>query len=281
MRRVIAPVALALVLVLTGNTSFAATDMKAYLRPIWDNDKILTILVIGSDAGLPRPGNPRNGRSDALHIIAVDTRKMRATIVDIPRDSLISGGKVNGHMVGGGPERTKAVLSSYTGIDIDYFALTNFRGLRLMIASMRGVKTYVDVNIRDTASKANLRRGMQKLNGSQALAFTRARKTIPGGDFGRTRHQGVLLRAVHKQLREEQSDLTTISKLLASFSRNVSTDIPSSELFRLAALAVELKPKRVKQIPLSGPTGFAGSESIVHLRPGNAFSDIRRGRIGP
>ena len=149
MRRFVAPVALVLVLVLTGNSSFAATDMKAYLRPAWDRDKILTLLVIGSDAGLPRPGNPRNGRADALHIIAVDTRKMRATIVDIPRDSLVNGTKVNGHMVGGGPERMKAVLSSFTGIDIDYFALTNFRGLRLMVRSMRGVQTYVDMPIRD------------------------------------------------------------------------------------------------------------------------------------
>lgn len=281
MRRLIAPVAMGLVLVLTSNASFAATNTKAYLRPMWDKDRVLTILVIGSDAGLPRRGDPRNGRSDALHVIAVDTRKLRATVVDIPRDSLVGGIKVNDHMVRGGPQRTKAVLSSYTGIKLDYYAMTNFRGLRLMVESMNGVETYVDGAIQDSASRANLRAGRQNLDGHEALAFTRARKTIPGGDFGRTRHQGVLLRAAHRQLRSKHSDLPTISKLLASFKRNVATDIPNSQLFRLAALAVKLHPKKVKQVSLSGPTGFAGAASIVHLQAGSAFSDIRKGRIGP
>ena len=281
MSRLATLTAATLALVLSANLALAARNYQASVRPTWDNDKVLTILILGSDAGLPRPGNPLTGRSDAIHILAVDTRKMRATIVDIPRDSLVNGSKVNSAMSSGGPKRAKSVLASFTGIKLDYYAVTNFRGLRQMVKRMRGITVDVDRAINDTAAHVNIRGGKQKLNASEALGFTRARKTVPGGDFSRTRHQGELLRAAHRQIRERQSDLPTLTRLIAEFARNTDTDIPQSQMFRLAALARELRPKHVKQVSLSGPTGFSGAESIVHLNAGSAFSDIRKGRIGP
>lgn len=269
-----------IVVVLTANLAIAAKDLRAVVRPTWEKDRILTILVIGSDAGLPRPGDPRTGRSDGIHIIAVDTRKLRATIVDIPRDAFISGTKVNGVMVGGGPQRLKAVLSSHTGIELDYYALTNFRGLRTMVDQLGGVKMTLKSGIYDPAAKANLKAGTQKLNGKEALSFTRARKTLPGGDFTRTRHQGKLLRAAQRQIRAKQSDLPRLTHLLGAFSRNVDTDIPPTQLFRLASLAVKIRPRDVKQVSLAGGTGFVGAQSVVFLNAGSTFSDIRKGRIG-
>ena len=280
MRRWAPVLALAIVLLLTANLALAAKELRAIARPGWDEDRTLVILVIGSDWGAPRPGSPLDGRADGLHIIAVDTRKHRATIIDIPRDAMVGGQKVNAHLVFGGPGRLKSVMSSYTGLDIDYFALTSFRGLRTMVRKMGGVRITLDRSIRDSASRANLPGGKQKLGGSEALAFTRARKTVPGGDFTRTKHQGQLLRAAHRQIRQRQSDLPTLTRLIGAFARNTQTDIPPRQLFRLASLAVKIKPRNVKQVPLSGPVGFAGAQSVVFLRPGSAFSDIRRGRIG-
>jgi polyisoprenyl-teichoic acid--peptidoglycan teichoic acid transferase len=279
-RRLTPVVAVAVVLLLTANLAVANEHLRAVARPGWDKERTLVILVIGSDWGAPRPGSPLEGRADGLHVIAVDTRKHRATIIDIPRDAMIGGQKVNAHLALGGPGRLKCVMSSYTGLDIDYFALTSFRGLRTMVNRMGGVRIELDRPIRDSAAKANLRGGKMKLNGKQALAFTRARKTVPGGDFTRTKHQGQLLRAAHRQIRERQSDLPTLTKLIGTFARNTETDIPPGQLFRLASLAVKIKPRNVRQVPLSGPTGFAGAQSVVFLRPGSAFSDIKRGRIG-
>ena len=280
MRRWYPAIAAVIALLLTANVSLAAKDLRAVARPGWDSERTLVILVIGSDWGAPRPGNPLEGRADGLHLIAVDTRKHRATIIDIPRDSLVGGQKVNAHLALGGPRRLKSVMSRYTGLDIDYYALTSFRGLRSLVRRLGGVRVTLDRPIYDAAAQARLRGGKMKLNGDQALAFTRARKTVPGGDFTRTKHQGQLLRAAHRQVRERQSDLPTLTKLVGAFARNTQTDIPPRQLLRLASLAVKVKPRNVRQVPLSGPTGFAGAQSVVFLRPGSAFSDIKRGRIG-
>lgn len=270
-----------IVLLLTTNVALAAKDLRASIRPTWNEDRVLTILVIGSDAGIPRSGDPRTGRSDAVHIIAVDTRTLKATIVDIPRDSFIAGSKINAFMSEGGPQRLKSVLTSHTGIKLDYYVLTNFWGLRSMIDDLGGVEIKLDRAIRDAAARANLPAGQQRLTGPEALAFSRARKTLPDGDFSRTQNHGELLRAAHRRIREQHADLPALTSLLGSFSRNVDTDIPPTQLFRLASLAVQVQPKNVKQVSLSGGNGFAGAEAVVYLNPGTAFSDIRKGRIGP
>lgn len=273
--------AFAIVLVLAANVALAAAAHRTNGRPTWDRDRKLVILIIGSDWGPPRPGSPLEGRADGLHLLAVDTKTRKATIVDIPRDSVVGGTKVNGHLTTRGPRGLKSIMASYTGIDIDFYALTNFRGLRGMVDAMGGVQVKLDRPIRDSAARANIDGGRQRLNGKEALAFSRARKTIPGGDFTRAKHHGRLMRAAHRQLRRQDTDLITMTRLLGAFSRNTETDIPRHQLFRLAQLAVQIKPSDVRQIPLSGPTGFVGAASVVFLRPGSAFSDIRRGRIGP
>jgi anionic cell wall polymer biosynthesis LytR-Cps2A-Psr (LCP) family protein len=146
---------------------------------------------------------------------------------------------------------------------------------------MGGLEITLDAGVKDAAARASLRAGKQRMDGFEALSFSRARKTLPGGDFTRTKHQGDMLRAAHRQIRAQQSGLPDLTKLLAAFSRNVDTDIPPHQLFRLASLAVNIRPRDVKQISLSGGTGFAGAQSVVYLNAGSAFSDIRKRRIGP
>lgn len=280
MNRLAASTAVALVLVLSSSLALAASNLRASIRPAWNDDKLLTILVIGSDSGLPRGGDPRTGRSDAIHLIAVDTKKLRATIVDIPRDAFISGDKVNAHMTFGGPERLKSVLSSYTNINIDHYILTNFRGMRGIVDGMGGLRVDLEQGVFDSASRARLKAGRHNLVGKEALALSRARKTVPGGDFGRTRNQGLLIRAAHRQLREKRGDLAALTNLIGVLGRNTTTDIPPGDLFRFANLALDIKSSNIKQVSLSGGVGSAGGASIVYLNAGTAFSDIRRGRIG-
>lgn len=68
----------------------ALSTYRTVLRPAYARDGIFVVLVVGSDAGAPyRPGDPLRGRADAIHLVAVDVDARRATVVDIPRDSVI------------------------------------------------------------------------------------------------------------------------------------------------------------------------------------------------
>lgn len=278
-------VAAVLLLVLAGSAAagpLAVVAHRALIGPAYHRDGLLTFLVIGSDIGPPhRPGNPLRGRGDALHLVAVDPRSYRATIVDFPRDSLIAGRKVTEHLYRGGPEHVRGVLQDYTGIPIDFWALTTFRGLENLVTGMGGIDVVVDQPMRDPFSGSNFAPGPQRLNGGQALAYVRDRHSVRGGDFGRTRHQGDLLRFAHIQIRTHLWHPGTLARLVTLFSRNTVSNIPPGELLMLGVLATQIDPANVLQVPLSGGVGMQGSASVVFLAPGSTFERIRAGQVGP
>ena len=55
----------------------------------------------------------------------------------------------------------------------------------------------------DKASKADFEAGAQVVDGAQALAFSRTRKTLPNGDFDRSFNQGLLMLDVVRNLKDE------------------------------------------------------------------------------
>jgi polyisoprenyl-teichoic acid--peptidoglycan teichoic acid transferase len=274
--------ALALVAVLAGGV-LASAAHRANVRPAYAADGLLTILVIGSDVGWPtRPGDELRGRADALHLVAVDTVAKRATIVDIPRDAFIGGDKVNAHLAHGGPEAVRGHLQAYTGIPIDHWVLTTFHGLERMTAELGGIHVVVEQQMSATGTDVVLQAGPQTLGPHEALGFARDRKSMPGGDFDRTRNQGRLLRAAHAQIVGRHTGLRDLTRLSAVFLRDTHTSIPRAEVLPLALLAVQIPPDAVHQVSLRGGFGrTAGGASIVHLDAGDAFDRIRAGQVGP
>lgn len=227
------------------------------------------VLVLGSDA---RRGEQVNrARSDSIHLIGINPMKRQATVLGFPRDAWVSipgrgSSRINTAMVLGGPELAVQTVESLTGIEIDYYVLTSFWGLRGMIDAVGGVEVDVPYAMSDSASGAFFDAGPQRLTGPAALAFSRNRKDTPNGDFSRSQNQGRLILACLAQFREEFSERP--SRLLtwmgAGF-RNVQTDVPLSELLTLAFTAAEIPPASVNNLVLPGGVGSAGAASVVFL----------------
>ena len=75
-------------------------------------------------------------------------------------------------------------------------------------------------------------------SGRQALAYARARKTLPGGDFDRSRHQGqLLLGGLGTFQRQVAQDPAKVMTWLSVMRDEVRSDLPFPELLRLALLA--------------------------------------------
>ncbi|HSK98135.1 MAG TPA: LCP family protein [Euzebyales bacterium] len=255
---------------------------RTVIRPAYDSDGLLVVLVVGSDIGPPyRPGNPRRGLADAIHLVAVDPDQRRATVVDIPRDSVIGGTRVNAHLANGGPDKLVAELESFTDLTIDYWLLTTFRGFERLTEDLGGVDVVAERPMRDVSSHSNFDRGPAHVEGKRALAFARDRHSLPDGDFGRTRHQGDLLLAAHRRVVEDRRSLPELVGLVGSLARNTVSNIPTSELLPLAFLATDIAPAAVEQISLTGRLGYLGAASVVYVRPGRTFSRIRNGQVGP
>jgi LCP family protein required for cell wall assembly len=250
----------------------------------------VVLLTIGSDSGAPkfgRGGAVESGRADALQLVIVDTAKRKGAVVSFPRDSYVpipghGTNKINAAMAFGGPPLLVATFEQLTGLTIDYYALTSFDGLTDIVNKVGKVQVNVDMNLRDHFAGAFLDKGKRNLTGGQALAYARARKTLPGGDFDRSRHQGQLLQGglatFQRQVAEDPAKVMT---WLGVIRDEVRTDLPFPELVRLALLATDVPASGVKNIAVPSVAGNAGGASVVRLLPGaySLFGRLRAGKL--
>jgi LCP family protein required for cell wall assembly len=247
----------------------------AYFDPIRVNP--LFVVVIGSDV---RVGDPRGGRADSIHVVAVNTRTGAGTIVGIPRDSYVSvaGGppdKINAALVRAGPQGLVATVSRMSGIRFHYWALTEFSHFQRLVEELGGLVVNVPYPMRDLQfSGANFGAGRQHMNGARVLAFARNRKATPNGDFSRSENQGRILGAALAKFRTDAITPLRLAKYFSVFRSQVLSDVPATELLRLAIIAHRIDPKRLRNLVLPGSAGSAGGASVVRLAPGAA--DILR-----
>lgn len=248
-----------------------------YGPTITGNDPIF-ILILGSDS---RPGTPLDrGLCDSIHILGINPKERRATLVGIPRDSYVpiaSGGmnKINTALAQGGAQNMVETVENLSGVTFDYYVLTGFDGLKRIFEELGGLK--IDVPYAFEGHEGTpFQEGRQTLSGPETLEFTRTRKSLSHGDFDRSMNQGRVLLAALNQFRAEwRRDPSALFRWIAVGSRNVATDVPLQELLSLAFSSSQIRPNRITNLVAVGGIGSAGGMSIVSLpSPHPVFQDV-------
>ena len=243
-------------------------DAHAEFGPSLRGDRPIFILILGSDA---RPGTAlERGLCDSIHILGINPKAKRATLVGIPRDSyvpLASGGtnKINVALAQGGPQGMIDTVENLAGVTFDYYVITGFEGLKTIFDALGGLEIDVPYSFLGHES-TSFAEGRQTLTGAQALEYARTRKSLSHGDFDRSMNQGRVLLAAFAQFGAEfRSEPTEMFHWITVGMRNVLTDVPLPELLTLAFTASDIGPKRVTNLVAVGSIGSAGGASIVDL----------------
>jgi LCP family protein required for cell wall assembly len=242
-------------------------------------DQPFFVLVLGSDerAGLD------GARSDAIHVIGVNPALGQATIINIPRDTYVpipgvGMSRINEAYNHGGAQKAAETVGAFVGVPIQFVAVTTFTGLQAMVDELGGVDVDVPYPMLETNSGANFPQGRWHMSGGEALAFSRNRH-IPGGDFGRTQNQALLILSVLTKLRAEGTGAPDTARYLSILLRHTEVDgIGGQELYRLGRLALSLDPANVKTVTMPGGTGRVGPASVVLVNVAAAselFADFR------
>jgi LCP family protein required for cell wall assembly len=200
----------------------------------------LSLLVMGADA---RPGDP--GRSDTMILVGVDLARGRVRMLSIPRDTWaeIPGhgwDKLNAAFAYGGVALARETVQRLTGVAVDHYVVVNMSGFKRIVDALGGVTVNVDENMNyddpyDTPPlHIHLKKGVQHLDGTQALGFVRFRHDAQG-DFGRMRRQQEFLRALARQALLPQN-WVHLPELISALRDAVQTDLSASQALRLALL---------------------------------------------
>ncbi len=259
-------------------------SFEAATTAIVPHNRLFKLLIIGADA---RPKeNPAKTRGDSIHVFVWNPAFNKGTMIGIPRDAYVQVGKnkdkINSALSSGGPNAVLAAVNSLTGpnLKIDNYVLTGFEGFTNMVNDIGGVNVLVDPAMSDKFSGAMFEKGWFAMNGPAALAFTRNRKSLPGGDFDRSLNQGKFLLNSMQKLREETSDVTGLIKWINSFKKNSLTNLKPSEMLVLAQMARSMNPGEIKNLVLTGKPAKVKvgktTSDVVMLDPGyvGLFQDV-------
>ncbi|WBB63026.1 LCP family protein [Streptomyces sp. WMMC500] len=236
------------------------------------------ILVLGSDsragenAKYGGGGGGGGARSDTAMIVHVYEDRKRASIVSIPRDTLVDrptcqrddGGTApaaeramfNESYSVGGPACTVKTVEKMTGVRMDHFVEVDFSGFKRLIDQLGGVEITTRQDIDDPDSHLDLKAGRHTLDGEQALGLVRTRKGVgDGSDLGRIELQQVFVRALVQQA--SQVDLlTSPGKLIGladTATKSITTDDglgSVNELRRLAESLGDIGPDDMQMVTL-------------------------------
>lgn len=242
----------------------------------------MRVLAIGSDARTPEP--VEKSRADALHIIGVDSKGVGG-IVGIPRDSwvpLSSGGnaKVNAALVFGGVKGQVTTVAKATGVPIDGYVIAGFKGFKDMVRAIGGITYVADKALKSINGLQITKKGNNLLDAQRALAFARERKNLPNGDFGRSAHQGELIKAGMVMAR--RFGPARLAGLLGKMAPHLGTDLTPAEVLNLSASVFLGNPASVRNTVVPGAIGTRERQSVVLLGAAarSTFKDIRNGRLG-
>ncbi|MCJ7473321.1 MAG: DUF4214 domain-containing protein [Actinobacteria bacterium] len=156
----------------------------------------VNFIIWGDDSAADRAGGRVSGRTDINLFVHLNLDTRKAYIVTIPRDTWFGGRKINGYHAVGGHDYAVGKFEQFVGGKIDFYAITDFDGFPPLIDWMGGVTVTVEENIADGFSGCYLGPGVHHLNGSQALALTRARKgrtLYGGGAYAREKQSAMMI----------------------------------------------------------------------------------------
>ncbi len=239
------------------------------------------VLVIGSDA---REGQDvEHSRADAIQLLGVDGVG-GAGLMGFARDLWVpipghGEGKLNSSMVFAGPSGQTESVSSVSGIDADGYVVTGFDGFKAIVDDLGGLNFMAPKAMDSHLSGGQVKKGYNHLDGMEALAWSRERKTLPGGDFDRSRNQGLLLASAAIQARLRGPG--ALPEALTVIDEHASSNLSAEEMLLFTAAFFRVNPTQVGHAVAKGPTGMQSGQSIVRLDEDSrrAFRDFRDGRL--
>ena len=205
--------------------------------------------VIGSDDwNISGIDAVKGYRSDVNILVFVNPNTKQILMITIPRDAYVPlygdrnmMDKLTHAPVNKGVQGWIDTVSSYFGIDINYYLRVNFSSLIDIVDGLGGIEIdnpyafTTDVlfdHFRNPEKKSgteytsyHYEEGQIKLNGQQALAYCRERHNVQGGDMGRNRHQAIVMKAIINKICSvaiitKASDL--LKALEGKFASNIS-----------------------------------------------------------
>ncbi|MGI2327471.1 LCP family protein [Planococcus sp. YIM B11945] len=205
------------------------------VEPLHDD---ISILFIGVDNSEQRGQSDTNTRSDALVLATLNNEEKSVKLVSIPRDTytyIPDAGhedKIT-HAYGyNGPSSTIESVEELLDVPVDYYMRMNFDAFIDIVDALGGIKAEVPYDLKeqdenDQKNAIELKKGIQHLDGSQALALARTRHY--DNDIERGKRQQMILQSIMDKALSAGS-ITKYGNVIEVVGDNMKTNLTFNDM---------------------------------------------------
>ncbi len=239
-------------------------------------DGVYNILICGTDDD--------GTRTDTIIIAHLDANDHTVALLSIPRDTPVATGggglmKINSVYAGGkdGMERLAARLKDLLGFPVDGYVLVDLEAFQKTVDLVGGVEFDVpmDMNYEDPSQNLyiHLQKGLQTLDGEQAMGLVRFRKGYATQDIQRTQTQQQFLKALAKQCLSVSS-LTKLREFADIFSQYVTTNLTTGNMVWFGKELLSCDFDNMKTYTAEGEGAMINGASYYPLYAGKLLSVV-------
>ena len=212
-------------------------------------------------SGIDTYGNINSvSRSDVNMIMTVNPLDKKIVLTSIPRDYYVKLAGIN--------EYDKLTHAGIYGIDtsidtvetlldtkINYYIKVNFSSLVKVVNTFDGIDVDSKYEFK-SQDGYSFKKGINHLNGKQALSFVRERKALPDGDRSRgENHQAVLAAIINKA--SSTNVLTNYNSILKSLKPSLVTNLSNKEITSFIKMQIDKDIKwDISYVNLDGSDGY-------------------------
>lgn len=236
----------------------------------------VNVLVMGSDSRETgaldvESGSPSDQRADTLMLVHIPGDREKVFAISLMRDLWVTipghgESKINAALALGGVPLMVQTVESIFNQRIDHVASVDFEGFKGLTDALGGVE--VDVKIPFAPASGPMKghyyaAGTNHLDGDEALAFVRERKSFSDGDYQRVLNQQTFLKAVISKTiaKETLMNPLKVNDMVGAVAPFVRVD-SGFDAAAIGNLAIGLRDIRPKDnIMFTLPTNGIGTSS--------------------
>ncbi|MEH7332627.1 LCP family protein [Neobacillus drentensis] len=223
----------------------------------------INVLLLGSDSR-----GEDHARTDTIMVAHYDPQTHKMKLISLMRDMLVTipehgQQKLNAAYAFGGPELLSETIKENLGLEIQYYAMVDFKGFEKAVDLL--VPDGIEVDVPHEMSDGigmTLKEGKQTLHGKELLGYVRFRHDSLS-DFGRIQRQ----QEVVSKLTEQAVGLHSILKLpelIGLLNKYIDTNIDSSTLLSMGKDLFTKKGRNIETLRIPEEGSFQ-NETIDEL----------------
>ena len=218
-------------------------------------------------------------RSDANMILTINPQTKKILLTSIPRDAYVKLHTAQQmdkltHTGVYGVDETLNTVEDWLGIDLDHYVKMNFTAVVAIINAIGGIDVDSPVEFNPVKMPDwTVKKGMNHMDGRQALAFARERKAFEESDNARVENQQLVVEATIKKLLSSTTLLTKYGDIMEAAGDNMSTDLTTKEITSLVRM--ELAQPGAWDIETQKVKGEVGMEHVASLSSKNKYTVLK------